>query len=206
MICNGGLVANATNAFNLVFVYGTLKRGLYNSKVIRGANYIGAAKTKPCLPLITDEYYVPFLLQAPGMGSQVSGELYAVDNEMLAKLDELEGVPKYYTREQIEIEDLTLCPHQRDTGLIHTAMTMKPWVYMMPNHRITEDLLGKPHLDVYSAENHFKHYIPRYMRDKSHVSLNLQGSTAPKMPSSMPAKMGGIPHIPHVSSTIAQAQ
>jgi hypothetical protein len=50
-------------------------------------------------------YHVPFLFRAPGHGHRVVGEVYEVDKAVLGKLDELEGHPHFYRREEIEVED-----------------------------------------------------------------------------------------------------
>ncbi|KAJ1475595.1 Butirosin biosynthesis, BtrG-like protein [Baffinella frigidus] len=94
---------NVLQDLSLVFVYGTLKRGLFNSKHLKTSIHIGAARTASKLPLITDEYYVPYLLHLPGTGHRIDGELWAVDDSVLATLDKLEGVPHYYERHRQEV-------------------------------------------------------------------------------------------------------
>ena len=164
------------HALNVVFVYGTLKRGLYNSKFLStgGAALIGTAQTKTKLPLVTDEYYVPYLLQMPGMGKSIQGELYAVNDEVLGKLDELEGVPTYYVREKLPIKNLKLeiCEKKGKT-LVETLDALTPWVYMMPEERVTEEHLTKEFLATYCPTEHIKHYVPRAQRGKNHISRNL---------------------------------
>ncbi|XP_062213930.1 putative gamma-glutamylcyclotransferase At3g02910 [Phragmites australis] len=84
----------------LVFTYGTLKRGFSNhvllQELARGgdASFVGAATTASRLPLVCGPYRVPFLLNLPGSGHRVAGELYAVTPRGLARLDELEGVSR----------------------------------------------------------------------------------------------------------------
>ena len=43
-------------------------------------------------------YNIPYLIDKPGVGNNICGELYEVDDKMLAKLDELEDHPNYYQR------------------------------------------------------------------------------------------------------------
>lgn len=90
-----------------LFVYGTLKRGFPNH-----AEYLGVEPVRaPVLTvkryplLITGPSYVPCLMNAPGRGRRVVGELYEVDGETLARLDELEevGRPWGYYRATIEV-------------------------------------------------------------------------------------------------------
>lgn len=89
----------------LVFTYGTLKRGFSNHPLLQDlsasgdAAFVGAATTASPLPLVCGPYRVPFLLDLPGSGRRVAGELYAVTPRGLARLDELEGVSRaHYER------------------------------------------------------------------------------------------------------------
>jgi gamma-glutamylaminecyclotransferase len=90
-----------------VFVYGTLKRGYPNDQVgLPRASYLGDYQTSERFPLvIASANFVPYLLDEPGEGHHVEGELYRVDNAVLAELDELESVhlPNGYHRREITI-------------------------------------------------------------------------------------------------------
>lgn len=87
-----------------VFVYGTLKKGEPNhfwlTKKENGfAQFISGGKTDIKFPLIiATKYNIPFLLNVPGTGQNVSGEIYSVDETMLKNLDELEDYPDLYDR------------------------------------------------------------------------------------------------------------
>ena len=76
-----------------VFVYGTLKRGLPNHKfMIDGKNgiaeFICSATTKDKYPLVVGtDYHIPFLLNQPGTGHQIMGEVYEVDKQLKELLD-----------------------------------------------------------------------------------------------------------------------
>ncbi|TVU44197.1 hypothetical protein EJB05_03632, partial [Eragrostis curvula] len=94
----------------LVFTYGTLKRGFSNHTLLQelaragDATFVGAATTAPRLPLVCGPYRVPFLLNLPGSGHRVAGELYAVTPRGLARLDELEGISRaHYERLPISV-------------------------------------------------------------------------------------------------------
>lgn len=82
-----------------LFVYGSLRRGGANHRELRGAAFLGAARTTGGYALVRiDEY--PALVA----GSQsVAGELYAVDAALLEELDAFEG--EAYARDRIELED-----------------------------------------------------------------------------------------------------
>lgn len=95
----------------LIFTYGTLKQGFSNHALLQDmmatgdATFLGSHRTLNRLPLVCGPYRVPFLLNLPGRGQRVSGELYAVSTAALAKMDELEGVSRgHYERLPIEIE------------------------------------------------------------------------------------------------------
>lgn len=95
----------------LVFVYGTLKRKEPNHHVIDPAKhscpattgvskFIGQAKTVEKFPLVIGtRFNIPFLLDRPGVGHAVNGEVYEVDQKVLEKLDKLEDYPTFYDRE-----------------------------------------------------------------------------------------------------------
>ncbi|CAI5638299.1 unnamed protein product [Oreochromis niloticus] len=93
-----------------VFVYGTLKKGQPNYyRVIDSNNgkaeYLGSAFTIQKYPLvITTEYNIPFLLNIPGQGHRVHGEIYKVDDQMLKFLDDFESVPTWYQRTVVQLE------------------------------------------------------------------------------------------------------
>ncbi|KAJ1292652.1 hypothetical protein BS78_01G006400 [Paspalum vaginatum] len=95
----------------LVFTYGTLKRGFSNHPLLQelsragDASLVGAAVTSSRLPLVCGPYRVPFLLDLPGAGERVAGELYAVTARGLARLDELEGVDRaHYERRPVAVD------------------------------------------------------------------------------------------------------
>ena len=100
---------------HLVFVYGTLMRGEHHHDQLAGAEFMGARSTRAQYELVQVDYF-PAMLR--GGHTSVVGELYAVDDAILARLDELEEVPHYYVREGIELSDDTradtyLMPRER---------------------------------------------------------------------------------------------
>lgn len=97
----------------LIFTYGTLKKGFSNHRLMEelmaagDASYVGAYRTTERYPLVCGPYRVPFLLNLPGEGDRVWGEVYLVSDKGLGRLDELEGTTRgHYQRLPIEISDL----------------------------------------------------------------------------------------------------
>lgn len=83
----------------------------------------------------------------------VVGEVYEVDDVMLAKFDELEAHPDYYTRILEEVQLIS-----KNEGRI-----LKPWIYFLKNFR--PELLDLPCLSDYSSEgSHGLKYVSRYNR------------------------------------------
>lgn len=105
----------------LVFVYGTLKKGFYFHESYLGetkGKFRGQARTNRNYSLYVDA--LPHLV-FEGSDNGVKGELYEVDSEILKSLDDLEGHPRFYRRESIEIID--------DDG-----KTQRAWAYLRPKH------------------------------------------------------------------------
>lgn len=102
-------------ASNLVFVYGTLKKGYANHGLLEGAEFLGEATSKDARWNLVD--LGPFPAMTYGH-TAVRGEVYAIDSSHLRALDRLEGYPQYYDR---NVVDFTM----GDT-------TVAAWVYWMP--------------------------------------------------------------------------
>lgn len=83
-----------------LFVYGTLRKEQGNHRLLKSSKFIGNAKTKFRYALYGSG--VPFLSRT-GAVSQVTGEVYSIDTATLERLDELEGHPDAYKREQAEV-------------------------------------------------------------------------------------------------------
>jgi gamma-glutamylcyclotransferase (GGCT)/AIG2-like uncharacterized protein YtfP len=84
----------------LVFVYGTLKRGEKNHDWLEGASWQGEAELSGVL--LHD--LGPFPMAVIGEGTAI-GEVYAVEERGLARLDELEGYPRLYDRQVLSLSD-----------------------------------------------------------------------------------------------------
>ena len=90
---------------HLVFVYGTLKRGGSNHGLLAGQDFVGPARLAPGFVLYSLGDY-PGLVAEAGAADRVTGELWAVDDAALARLDELEGVEEgLYARVPAVLEE-----------------------------------------------------------------------------------------------------
>ena len=76
-------MSSSSSLPHLVFVYGTLKRGEPNHHWMQEsdddgrAEFVGSGRTETRYPLvIASKYNIPFLLNLPGTGKQVRGEVY----------------------------------------------------------------------------------------------------------------------------------
>lgn len=86
-----------------LFVYGTLMRGECRHGALAGQKFLGDAKTAPRYRLYDVGTY-PALVKSPG-GLAIEGELWSVDDACLARLDDVEGVPKgLYVRRPIKLQ------------------------------------------------------------------------------------------------------
>jgi gamma-glutamylaminecyclotransferase len=94
----------------LVFVFGTLKQGFPNFAVNQGRQVGTVFRTLDRHPLLLmGERHVPWMIDSPGLGERVAGELYEVDAAALAAMDELEGIgrPDGYHRKALRVQAAT---------------------------------------------------------------------------------------------------
>jgi gamma-glutamylcyclotransferase (GGCT)/AIG2-like uncharacterized protein YtfP len=86
--------------WQLVFVYGTLKRGEKNHHWLKGASWQGDAE----LHGVVLHDLGPFPMAVMGAG-RINGEVYAVEGQGLGRLDMLEGYPRLYDRQVLPLSD-----------------------------------------------------------------------------------------------------
>ncbi|BFZ06315.1 hypothetical protein BsWGS_09354 [Bradybaena similaris] len=120
-------------ARHIIFLYGTLKSGHSNFRVLSDpktgfAKFLGFGQTVKRYPLVvTAQYSFPFLLPVEGQGEHVEGEVYEVSESKLMRLDEFEGHPDFYLREKVPVA-LTKC---KNHCLVHLPETIDCWVYFL---------------------------------------------------------------------------
>lgn len=83
-----------------VFVYGTLKRGIHNHRLLEQSQYIGEAFTVEKFRMYTTGFPVLF---EDLEGKSVFGEVYDVDEETLKNLDHLEAEGRMYDRKHVTV-------------------------------------------------------------------------------------------------------
>ncbi len=124
-----------------VFVYGTSKRGFPSSGLLSGATFLGEFRTVVAYPLVVGgAYFSPYLLDLPGKGSRVKGEVYAVSDAMLQTLDRYENVGTSYARKVIKVSSCT------DRSFVANA-----FVYLKCNY--SNDLLVQRYLSEYQPSS-----------------------------------------------------
>jgi len=88
-----------------VFIYGSLKKNKKLHSYLKDAKFLGYASTAEKYPLIISKSgWYPYLLNYPGRGFRVKGEVYDVNYTLLKRLDRLEEVPRYYKRKKIRVK------------------------------------------------------------------------------------------------------
>ncbi len=126
----------------LLFVYGTLKKGFPNhAGFLDRARMVGEYQTRDSFPLVLNgKRCTPCLIDRPGVGQPVQGEVYAVDATTLDALDRLERTTAAdgYHRRAIAVEPRD---GQKKTGLTVQA-------YLKAPHLV--DAVQTEHLPAYT--------------------------------------------------------
>lgn len=145
-----------------VFVYGTLKTGETNHRIMTNpgngrSTFIGQARTLKKWPLVlVSKYEIPCLLPREGLGHEVCGEVYQVDDRMLEALDRLESHPDYYVRSQEDVVMLSQANSSTDVEgttarpSIETGDRRKAWVYFV--RKFERELLSLPTVPQYTRK------------------------------------------------------
>lgn len=88
---------------NIVAVYGSLRQGCHNQRMMEGAKFLGTCRTKKTFVML-DLGSFPGVLNRRTPGKKIVVELYEVSDQHLARLDQFEGVPHLYDRIQVETD------------------------------------------------------------------------------------------------------
>lgn len=150
-----------------VFLYGTLKRGQPNYHWLTNpehgyARYVCDAVTVEKFPLIiASRFNIPFLLNLPGKGHQIKGEVFEIDDKMLQNLDKLEDYPTLYER---EVKSL----HRRGGEDTDDGQIIEGVTYYLK--RCPENLLKLEFVEEYK-DSPEKPYGPEEVDDFSYETL-----------------------------------
>tara|TARA_R110002096_G_scaffold403766_3_gene601352 strand:+ start:60636 stop:61019 length:384 start_codon:yes stop_codon:yes gene_type:complete len=88
---------------NLLFVYGSLKRGFSNHFYLANAEWVGNAQTKPGYRMFDYGGYPAAIVDSGGYS--IKGELWRVSDDCLTLIDELEGIDEgLYKRATASLE------------------------------------------------------------------------------------------------------
>ena len=115
-----------------LFVYGTLKKGFPNhDNYMESAKRLGKYQTIEKYPLVLcGARYVPCMINSPGKGHHVEGELYEVDDECLNRIDALERIQDSDGYRRIVI---LVSPSEGITQDIQEALA-----YLLPPGQLTD--------------------------------------------------------------------
>lgn len=132
---------------NLMAVYGTLRKGGGNYyRHLKNQKHLGTGKTKDKYPMITGG--IPFLLKKKGEGYNVVVDVFKVSETAMKSIDQLEGHPRWYKREVIDIE--------------LKGKTYPCWIYF--NEEAENRWDGRNHIADFQKDTRFS------------IPTNLQGS------------------------------
>jgi gamma-glutamylaminecyclotransferase len=87
----------------ILFVYGTLKRGMKYHWLLSDQAFLISARTMPCYRLLDLGNY-PGLIADDEHGLAIHGELWEIDEPTLAQLDVFECVPSLFQRRHVDID------------------------------------------------------------------------------------------------------
>lgn len=96
---------------------------------------------------------------------KIEGELYEIDDEMLASLDEFEGHPTVYQRCYVK----ALTKHNSENGAMNRTIpeSVECWTYFLK--KFPPGLLNIPaHANYQAFGDHGRHYNPQQVVNFSH--------------------------------------
>lgn len=139
------------DAPQLLFVYGTLKRGLPNHVSLPSdLTFHAAARTQEALPLVVGPHGIPFLLSLPGKprAFQVVGELYTVPPTSWSVVDAFEGTAsRFYQRIEVAVE-------------VEKGGTCTAWVYVRHPENGGPEWMQGWSVERLAQEEYIENYTP----------------------------------------------
>ena len=143
--------------YNVEYLCDTIRRGLTNYERYLGhaeargaAQFLGVGRTAGIFPVVVRPASMapatrgPVLLDCPGTGHRIHGELFAVDDRTLEAMDLLEGVRSghYYKREvevAVEADEAPAAPHSRGAEFL-IGQTLRCIAYFFPANDVLQAL------------------------------------------------------------------
>jgi len=86
-----------------LFVYGSLKKGYWNHRLLQDAIFVGEAVTKKHYTLVNSGFPKAVTVDIGRKKAPVAGEVFEIDEKHLRYCDGLEGHPDFYTRATIQV-------------------------------------------------------------------------------------------------------
>ena len=91
-----------------VAVYGTLRKGFGNNRLLESSKFVGEGKIDNnwslFVPVVDDKMVsFPYAVEETSDEGFVC-EVYEIDDKTLKSLDYLEGYPSFYDRKEVEVE------------------------------------------------------------------------------------------------------
>ena len=108
---------------DLVFVYGSLKRGFRNHRLLAAAEFIGVAQTEPRFRLL-DLGPHPAMIEHPAAPLAIAGEVYRIDSATSAALDRLEDEGVEYRRVVVPVTMI------EGPGCDQRVVVRQAWTYL----------------------------------------------------------------------------
>ena len=136
-----------TGMIERVFVYGTLKEGFPNFFRNAGRRVTGSFRTRLAFPFyvvqLVNEGRAPWLVNTPGQGHRVTGQVFEVDGATLQAMDVFEevGLPSGYERVAVDLEPLDA-----------VATEWRAYAYMKQVHQLNECLAIEGPFPEYTRE------------------------------------------------------
>lgn len=97
-------LSQTNSAWLFTYSSGTLCRSGVNHNMLANAFFIGEFRTLTPYPLVvSNSFFAPCVLDIPGTGTVLQGEVYSVSEETLAAIDKLQNVGSIYTRRAVRV-------------------------------------------------------------------------------------------------------
>lgn len=151
------MVFSPKNMQHIVFVYGTLKEGFPNFSHNHGVRVPGLFRTVERYPFyLGGDRFSPWLVNDPGHGERIVGQVFTVEPAALAAMDALERITQVdgYRRVMLNIESLESIKEGIGSTVFQASAYLK-----QPRHAVASHIRTGP-ISEYTLE-HAAHYRPR---------------------------------------------